>query len=311
MNSKNKGSRALLRGGSRAHTALSGSTSRTIYPVAIIFFLALFITISTYLTYPRADAFAKSRADATSQADITAVRWIEADSAGKNYVVLSNQAVAAAALQEFGFKKYYTDQNTECQMSKVKCQMLFFYPIPTTSLLYQLYLDILSHLASELASIRTTHASPALIENLPIKAYETTMRLNELAAISAPEPNLLMVEPWDQTVIESIVKALQDSELHLNPVVTGNSIKVPLPTLTEEKRQELTRLVSQKCEEAKIAIRNIRHEKISASDDLCDDGKVSEDDHERFKKELQKLVDEYNQKIEELRKSKIQELTTL
>ena len=169
----------------------------------------------------------------------------------------------------------------------------------------------LSHLASELASIRTTHASPALIENLPIKAYETTMRLNELAAISAPEPNLLMVEPWDQTVIESIVKALQDSELHLNPVVTGNSIKVPLPTLTEEKRQELTRLVSQKCEEAKIAIRNIRHEKISASDDLCDDGKVSEDDHERFKKELQKLVDEYNQKIEELRKSKIQELTTL
>lgn len=169
----------------------------------------------------------------------------------------------------------------------------------------------LTHFTSELSSIRTSQASPSLIENLPVYAYETTMKLNELAAISAPEPNLLIVEPWDQSILENIAKTLRESSLHLNPVLTGNTLKVPLPPMTEEKRQQLSRLVSQKCEQAKITIRNIRHEKIAAGDELCNEGKVSEDDHARFKKELQKLVDEYNNKIEGLKDEKTEELTTL
>jgi len=110
--------------------------------LSLIFFIALLATISLYLTYPRNDAFTKGRSFATSSSDITAVKWIEDDANGTNYVVLANQAVSAAALQEYGFKKYYQNHSEECQLSTVKCQMLFIYPIPTTSPTYQIYLDM-------------------------------------------------------------------------------------------------------------------------------------------------------------------------
>jgi hypothetical protein len=105
---------------------------RSLFPVAVIFFLALIATVGLYLTYPRVDGFTKSRAYATSAHDVAATQWIEQDAQNDNYVVLANQAVAAAALREYGFKQYYSTANGE----------LFYYPIPTTSPLYELYLDM-------------------------------------------------------------------------------------------------------------------------------------------------------------------------
>ncbi|MBM4401691.1 MAG: ribosome recycling factor [Candidatus Cloacimonetes bacterium] len=166
----------------------------------------------------------------------------------------------------------------------------------------------LEHLRSELASIRTGRASPLIIENIKVPAYETEMLLKELAAISAPEHNLLIVSPWDQNLVETIEKALRLSSFHFNPIIDGGIIKVFLPPLSEERRREFTKMVSEKSEEARIAVRNIRHDKIAASDELCDEGQISEDEHERFKKEIQKMVDGTNEKIQELREAKEKEL---
>jgi hypothetical protein len=142
------GDKSLMKYDNERLTALSGSASRSkmllressraIYPTAAIFFLALIATIGLYLIYPRHDAFAKSRAFATSQYDIQVVNWIEQDAQGKDYVVLANQAVSAAALQEFGFAKYYSTPNSLTP----KTANLFYYPVPTTSPLYQLYLNM-------------------------------------------------------------------------------------------------------------------------------------------------------------------------
>ena len=166
----------------------------------------------------------------------------------------------------------------------------------------------LDHLRSELVTIRTGRATPAIIENLKVSAYEMEMALNELAAISAPEHNLLTVSPWDQNLLESIEKALRTSSFHFNPIIDGGLIKVPLPSLSEERRQEFAKMVSEKSEEARIAVRNIRHDKIAAADELCDEGKISEDEHMQFKKEIQKMVDEVNEEIQKLREVKEKEL---
>lgn len=166
----------------------------------------------------------------------------------------------------------------------------------------------LDYLRSELSSIRTGRATPVLIEGLPVSAYGSEMLLKELAAISAPEPYLLLVSPWDQSIIEDIEKALRLSSLHLNPVVDEGNIKVPIPELSEERRLELIKLVSQKCEETKVAIRNIRHEKIKSAEEMKDEGKVSEDELIRFKKQLQEMVEGINKKVDQLRTVKEKEL---
>lgn len=170
------------------------------------------------------------------------------------------------------------------------------------------FTSTLDHLRSELVTIRTDRASPAIIENMKVSAYETEMVLKELAAISAPESNLLIVSPWDQSVAENIEKSLRTSSFHFNPIVDGGIIKIPLPPLSEERRQEFSKMVAEKAEEARIAVRNIRHDKIAATDELCDEGKISEDEHEQFKKEIQKMVDKINEEIQKLREVKEKEL---
>lgn len=147
-----------------------------------------------------------------------------------------------------------------------------------------------------------------MVEDLKVSAYDTTMELKELAAISAPQPNEVVIQPWDESVIENIEKALLDSDLGVNPAVEGTTIRVPVPQLSKERRQEMLKTVGEKCEEARISVRNIRQTKIKAADELEDKGKISKDEHERFKKQVQELVDEYNQKIDLVRKDKEGEL---
>ncbi|MGD8699952.1 MAG: ribosome recycling factor, partial [Gemmatimonadales bacterium] len=138
--------------------------------------------------------------------------------------------------------------------------------------------DAVEAIRREFASVRTGKATPALLEHVRVEAYETQMPLEQLATISAPEPRLLVVQPWDKTVMSSIEKALRSSDLGLNPSNDGTVIHVPIPPLNEERRRELVKVLHKMAEEGRVSLRAARR---SANDDIKEQmksGAVSEDD---------------------------------
>lgn len=156
----------------------------------------------------------------------------------------------------------------------------------------------------EFATVRTGKASPALLEHVPVEAYETHMPLEQLATISAPEPRLLVVQPWDKNLIGVIEKAIQSSDLGLNPSNDGTVIHVPIPPLNEERRQELVKVLHKMTEEGRVSLRAARR---AANEDVRNkmkEGEISEDEGHRTLEEVQKLTDEYGEKIEALLKAK-------
>jgi ribosome recycling factor len=157
----------------------------------------------------------------------------------------------------------------------------------------------------ELASIRTGKASVNLLDTVRIDAYGQSMPLNQVASVSAPEPRLLTVTPWDKGLIQAVERALRESDLGLNPMTQSGVIRVPLPALNEERRRELVKVVHKLAEEARIGI---RHARTEARDRLKKLDKVSEDDVKHAEKDLQKAHDEYIVKIDDLLKSKEAEI---
>ncbi|MGD2151723.1 MAG: ribosome recycling factor [Gemmatimonadales bacterium] len=156
----------------------------------------------------------------------------------------------------------------------------------------------------EFASVRTGKASPAVLEHVRVEAYETHMPLEQLATISAPEPRLLVVQPWDKNLMGVIEKAIQSSDLGLNPSNDGTVIHVPIPPLNEERRQELVKVLHKMAEEGRVSLRAARR---AAKDDIkakMKDGEMPEDEGHRLLDEVQKLTDEYGEKIEALLKAK-------
>ncbi|HMI55067.1 MAG TPA: ribosome recycling factor, partial [Gemmatimonadaceae bacterium] len=151
----------------------------------------------------------------------------------------------------------------------------------------------------ELASIRTGKASTSLLDTVRVDAYGQQMPLNQVGSVSAPEPRLLTVTPWDRGLVTAIEKALRESDLGLNPQTQSGVIRVPLPALNEQRRKELVKVVHKLAEEARIAI---RHARTAARDQLKRLEKTSEDEQKRAEKELQKLHDDYIGKIDELLK---------
>src|SRR5947209_4866753 len=136
-------------------------------------------------------------------------------------------------------------------------------------------------LKRELMSIRTGRASPALIDRMNVEYYGTPMPLNQLASISAPEPRLLIVQPWDKGALSPIEKALQKSEMGFNPSSDGQVIRIPIPPLTEERRREMVKMVKHKVEEARVAVRNVRRDALHNLKELEDEKMISQDDHKR------------------------------
>jgi ribosome recycling factor len=156
----------------------------------------------------------------------------------------------------------------------------------------------------EFASVRTGKASPALLEHVRVEAYETHMPLEQLATISAPEPRLLVVQPWDKNLMGVIEKAIQSSDLGLNPSNDGSVIHVPIPPLNEERRQELVKILHKMAEEGRVSLRAARR---AANDDIkakMKDGEMPEDEGHHVLEEVQKLTDEYGEKVEALLKVK-------
>ena len=160
----------------------------------------------------------------------------------------------------------------------------------------------------ELAKIRTGKATPALLETVPIECYGSQMPLNQLASISAPEARLLVVQPWDKSTIGDIVKGIQKSELGLNPTDDGNVLRVPVPPLTEERRRELVKVVGQKVEECRVAIRNIRRDSRESLKKMMKASEISEDAERRAESELQELTDTHIKSADELFHHKEQEI---
>ena len=156
----------------------------------------------------------------------------------------------------------------------------------------------------EFTSVRTGKASPALLEVVRVDAYGSKMPINQVATVSAPEPRLLIIQPWDKSLMHAIEKAIQTAELGLNPATDGNVIRVPIPALTEERRKEMVRMLHKLAEEGRVAIRHARQEANKELKRKQGAHEVSEDDAHKQMDEVQKMTDNFIHRIDELVKAK-------
>ncbi len=166
----------------------------------------------------------------------------------------------------------------------------------------------LDALGREFAGVRTGRANASLLDGIRVDYYDTPTPLNQVASVSVPDARTLMIQPWDQSTLPKIEKAIQKSDLGLTPANDGKVIRLTIPTLNEERRKQLAKSVGKLAEDARVAIRNVRREAKEKVKALLKDKKMSEDDERRGEAELQKLTDRATQKVEELLKKKEQEI---
>lgn len=162
------------------------------------------------------------------------------------------------------------------------------------------------HVTSEFSTVRTGRANPQLLQRITVEYYGSPTPLQQLASISVPEPRMLVVQPFDKSTVNDIERALQTSDLGLNPSSDGNVIRIAFPPLTEERRKDLIKLVRNMAEEGRVAVRNLRRH--SKSDMEAMHGEISDDDIRRGEEELQKLTDRYVERIDRLLSHKEDEL---
>jgi ribosome recycling factor len=167
----------------------------------------------------------------------------------------------------------------------------------------------LEGLKTDLSTIRTGRASPALVEHLKVDYAGTPIPLNQLANISAPEARLIVIQPWDKTALSAIVKSIQKSELSLNPMSDGTVVRLAIPPLTDERRQELIKLVKRKLEERKVIIRALRQDCLNDIRAAEKKKEISQDESKRAQDQLQKLTDRTVLGAEQIGKDKEKELS--
>ncbi len=165
-----------------------------------------------------------------------------------------------------------------------------------------------SALKEEFASLRTGRASASLLDQIMVEAYGATTPLNQVSAITVPEPRSISVNVWDRGAVVSVEKAIRASGLGLNPVVEGQTLRIPIPPLTEERRRDLAKIAAKYAEQQRVAIRNVRRD---ANDDLKKaekDSVISQDEQKRMESEVQKMTDEAVKRVDEALKTKEQEI---
>lgn len=169
---------------------------------------------------------------------------------------------------------------------------------------------IVDVLRTDLSTVRTGRATPSIVENIAINAYGGTQRLRvmELATIGTTDPQTIIITPFDASIIEEIQKGIMEAQVGLNPVVDGQLIRISIPLLSGERRQELVMLVNQKLEGGRIQVRQVRHEAMDAIKKQFNNKDIGEDDVLRLEKEVQNLTDETIKTIDELGKKKEEEL---
>ena len=157
-------------------------------------------------------------------------------------------------------------------------------------------------------SVRTGRAAPALLDRIQVDYYGTPTPLKNLATISAPEPRLLSIQPFDPSSIKAVEKAIMESDLGLTPSSDGKLVRLPIPQLTEERRKELVKLVRHMAEEGRVALRNVRRDAIKHLEELVKDGAVGDDEERAAEARVQKVTDEHVAKIDDLLKRKEAEI---
>ena len=169
----------------------------------------------------------------------------------------------------------------------------------------------LEALRREFATVRTGKATPALLDTVRVEAYGSQMPLNQLATISTPESSLLVLQPFDKTLLPDIERAIMTADLGLNPANDGNIIRIPIPPLNEERRQEYVKLLHRMTEEGRISIRHARRTVRDELHQLVRDHELSEDESRRREDQLEKLTKDYVEKVDEILKSKEAEVMAI
>ena len=171
--------------------------------------------------------------------------------------------------------------------------------------------EALEAIRREFATVRTGKATPALLDSVRVEAYGSQMPLNQVATIGTPEPSLIMVQPFDKTLLVDIEKAIMTSDLGLNPMNDGTVIRVPIPPLNEERRREFVKILHKMAEEGRISIRHARRTVREEIHDLVKEHEIGEDEGRRREDQLEKLTHEYTDKIEALLKGKEEEVMAI
>jgi len=167
------------------------------------------------------------------------------------------------------------------------------------------------HFQGELRGLRSGQASAAMVDGIRVEYYGTLTPLGQMAQISVPEPRMIVVKPFDATQIQEVVKAIQASDLGINPNVDGKILRLNVPPLSEERRKKQVAVVKEKGEAAKVAVRNVRRDANKNAEGAKKDGELTEDDLKKIKDEIQEQTKEHEGKIESILKSKVEELMTV
>lgn len=163
-------------------------------------------------------------------------------------------------------------------------------------------------LRQEFGGLRTGRASTSLVEPVTVDAYGSQTPLNQVASVSVPEPRMLTVQVWDNGMIKAVEKAIREAGLGLNPQTEGNMIRLPIPDLSEERRQELTKVAAKYAEQARVSIRNVRRDGMDLLKRLEKDGDISQDEHRRFEKDIQKMTDDFIAEVDQTLATKDKEI---
>jgi ribosome recycling factor len=163
-------------------------------------------------------------------------------------------------------------------------------------------------LRRELGKLRTGRAHPGMLDSLRVEYYGQTTPLAQMATVSAPEPRLLTVKPWDKSQVQHVEKAIRESDLNLNPQKDGDVIRIPIPALSEERRKELVKVAKKHGEDCKVSIRKARHEALDMLSEMKSGGDASEDDVERAKKKAEEIVSEGGSSVDQTIATKEKEI---
>lgn len=166
----------------------------------------------------------------------------------------------------------------------------------------------ISALKTEFSSLRTGRAHTAILDNVTVEAYGAKTPLNQIGAVNVPEPRMLTVNVWDKTLVAAVERALSESNLGINPVVDGQTLRIPMPPLTEERRRELTKVAGTFSENAKIAVRNVRRDGMETLKQLEKDKEISEDEQKRHETDVQDATDVHISKIDHALEAKTEEI---
>jgi ribosome recycling factor len=164
------------------------------------------------------------------------------------------------------------------------------------------------HTSKDFASLHTGKANPSMVDGLQADVYGSPMRIRDIAAITTPDARMIVIQPWDKTAIKAIEQAIIVANLGFNPIVDGEKIRVPIPELSRERREDLIKVSHKMAEDGRIGIRAARHTAMVALKAAAKDGEISEDDQKRFEKEVQKQTDEHNLEIAKILQAKEKEL---